>query len=124
MEDFPGASTGTPVRTPLNATGTLQRRQDRFSTYVTSMGNHMPLTKSFGMVQVSKGTAERIPMQILKKPNKLYTKIADRICDTEILPCISPHPPPGTEKGPNLLFLQNFSGQGRGGAKGGCPHFS
>ena len=87
-------------------TGTLQMRKD-FSTSATSMGNELSLTKSFGMVQVSKGTVERIPAQIpksLKTPNKLRTKFSHRICDTETLPRRMSHPPHGDSCAPALTL--------------------
>ena len=51
VEDFPGASTGTPVRTFLNATETLQMRQDHFSSSATYMANQLSLTKSLMKLQ-------------------------------------------------------------------------
>ena len=57
LEDFSGVSTSTLVWTPLNATGTLQIRKYNFSTSATFMGNFLSLTKSSGIVQMSKRTA-------------------------------------------------------------------
>ena len=45
-----------------------------FSTSATSMGK-LSLTKSSGMVQVSKGTASRMPAQILKNTEQIAHKI-------------------------------------------------
>ena len=67
-------------------------RKDNFSTTATSMGNDLSLNKSSAMVQVSKGTACRIAVQILKNSEQIAHKISHRICNTEILPCITPAP--------------------------------
>ena len=49
-------------------------RKDNFSTSATSMGNQLSLTKSSGLVQLSKGTAYRIPLQILKNTQQIAHK--------------------------------------------------
>ena len=53
-------------------------RFSHLGTSGTSMGNELSLTKSFGMVQVSKGTTKGIPVQILKHRTNCAQKFRHR----------------------------------------------